>query len=473
MRRSRRARIVATLGPASRAPAMVRTLAETGVDVFRLNFSHGAADDHAAAMDAVRAAEQALGRPLAALADLQGPKLRVGVFADGRETLREGDAFRFDMDPKAGDAGRAPLPHPEIFAALRPDTTLLVDDGRLRFRILECSAEHALTRVEVGGPISDRKGVNAPDVVLPLPALTEKDHRDLDVALALGADWIAQSFVQGPEDVASLCKLVQGRAGVLAKLEKPSAVQPQTLEAILDYVDGVMVARGDLGVELPPEDVPVLQKHIVRAARARGKPVIVATQMLDSMVASPTPTRAEASDVATAVYDGADAVMLSAESAVGQYPRETVAMMDRIISRVEQAGNYETIMNADRPDPEATGPDALVAAARLVVHTIGAAALVTYTSTGRSALRAARERPEAPILAITPSREAARRLALCWGVHAVVTEDAKDVEDMVARACTLAQSEGFAQQGQRIAIVAGMPFGRSGGTNLLRLAYVT
>ncbi len=468
MRRQRRARIVATLGPASRSPEMVLTLAKAGVDVFRLNFSHGEPEDHAAARDAVRAAEEALNRPLCALADLQGAKLRVGTF-EGDEAMIPHDApFRFDLDAKPGDATRAHLPHPEIFAALQPGATLLVDDGKMRFEVERCGGDFAETKAVVGGEISNRKGVNVPDVVLPLPPLTDKDRKDLQVALELEVDWVAQSFVQKPSDSAELKKLVGGKAGVMAKLEKPSAIEH--LDAIMDYVDGVMVARGDLGVELPPEDVPIIQKRIVRTARARGKPVIVATQMLDSMVRSPAPTRAEASDVATAVYDGADAVMLSAESAVGKYPKETVEMMDRIIKRVETSDIYRKLVNADHPEPEATASDAISAGAAMAAETLRGAAIVTYTTSGTSALRVARERPVAPVLAITPKVSTARRLALAWGVHAVATEDARDVEEMVSKAVSTAKAEGFAGSGENIVIVAGMPFGNSGSTNLMRLA---
>ncbi len=470
MRRRRRARVVATIGPASRAPEMILRLAKAGVDVFRLNFSHGVADDHRATMRAVRDAEGVLNRPLAALADLQGPKLRVGVFVGDKQRLEQGDRFRFDLVDELGDARRARLPHPEIFAGLRPGADILVDDGRMRFRVLECGPDFAETETIVPGEISNRKGVNVPDVVLPIPALTVKDRADLQVALEIGADWIAQSFVQRPEDCAELKKLVEGRAAVMAKLEKPSAIE--RLEEILDYVDGVMVARGDLGVEMPPEDVPVLQKRIIRAARERGRPVIVATQMLDSMVHSPTPTRAEASDVATAVYDGADAVMLSAESAVGDHPIEAVAMMDRIIARVETSAMYPRIINADHPEPDATVADALTAATRVAVDTIGADAIVAYTTSGWTALRMARERPGAPIVAVTPSRATARRLAATWGVHAVETPDAENVEDMVTKALHVAAEEGFTTSGGKVIILAGMPFGVGGTTNLMRVAYV-
>ncbi|MCG8440421.1 MAG: pyruvate kinase [Caulobacterales bacterium] len=470
MRRRRRARIVATLGPASRAPDMVERLALAGADVFRLNFSHGAPADHAAACSAVRRASERLARPFSVLADLQGPKLRVGAFAGGKADLAEGQMFRFDLAGEEGDARRTRLPHPEIFDALTTGATLLVDDGRMRFIVEDHGPDFAETRVVTAGEISDRKGVNVPDVVLPIPALTEKDRADLETALDIGVDWVAQSFVQTPADSAELRKLVAGRAATMAKLEKPSAIRH--LDEILDYVDGVMVARGDLGVEMPPEDVPVLQKLIVGHARARGVPVVVATQMLDSMVRAPAPTRAEASDVATAIYDGADAVMLSAESAVGRYPTEAVSMMDRIISRVEGAENYRRLVNADHPEPEATIADAISASVGLVSDTLGVEAIVTYTLSGSTALRVARERPNAPILALTPQIDVARRLAVAWGVHAFPTEDVADAEEMVAKACRIAKEEGFAESGRKIAIVAGIPFQQPGTTNLLHLVYV-
>lgn len=469
-RRLRSAKIVATLGPSSSTPQRIRDLFEAGVDVFRLNFSHGTQEDHRARFAAIRSIESATGRPIGILADLQGPKLRLGTFAEGRIELEAGDCFRLDLGQQRGDQSRAPLPHPEIFDALRLGTELLVDDGKVRLRVETCGAEFADTLCLVGGTLSDRKGVNVPNAVLPLSAVTEKDRADLAFALKLGADWIAFSFVQRPDDVAEGRKLVAGRAGVMVKLEKPSAIQ--RLPEIIELADGLMVARGDLGVEMPPEDVPSVQKEIIHACRLAGKPVIVATQMLESMVGSPAPTRAEASDVATAVYEGADAVMLSAETAAGRYPVESVAIMDRIACRVQRDPLYHSIMESTRIEHEHTAPDAISAAACQVAGLVGAAAIVSYTTSGATALRAARERPEAPILVLTSNLGTARRLAVLWGAHCVHTRDVKNFGDMVQQAARIARREKIAEPGQRVVITAGVPFGTPGATNILRIAWV-
>jgi pyruvate kinase len=469
MRRSRNAKIVATLGPASSRPEMLRRLFDAGVDVFRLNFSHGSAEDHRARFAALRELERATGRPIGILADLQGPKLRVGTFAEGAVVLEPGQPFRLDLDTAPGNGRRANLPHPEIFKALVPGTELLLDDGKLRLVVERCGADFAETTVAVGGRLSERKGVNVPGVVLPISALTPKDRRDLELALELGADWLALSFVQRPEDVAEAKALVGGRASIMTKLEKPSAVE--RLDEIVALSDALMVARGDLGVELPAEQVPGIQKRAVRASRRLGKPVIVATQMLESMVDSPVPTRAEASDVATAVYDGADAVMLSAESAAGKHPLEAVAMMDRIIRQVEHDPLYRQLVDAAhsaaRPDGDVT--EAVCCAMRRVATLLPAAAIVCYTSSGHTSLRAARERPECPILSLTPSLPVARRLALAWGVHSVHIEGVTDVGEMADVACRVARGEGFAATGQMIVALAGVPFGTPGTTNLMRI----
>ncbi|MDH3232276.1 MAG: pyruvate kinase [Alphaproteobacteria bacterium] len=470
MRRHRNAKIIATLGPASSDAKTIDALFEAGADLFRLNFSHGEHAEHKARYDQIRAAEAKFGRPIGVIADLQGPKLRVGTFKGGEIELETGASFRLDMDASPGDATRAPLPHREIFATLAPGQDVLINDGRVRLRVEEIGADFAQTSVVTGGPIGDRKGVNLPSAILPIAAMTEKDRRDLAFALEIGADWIALSFVQRPDDVAEAKKLIGGRAGLMAKLEKPAAVD--RLGEIVDLSDAVMVARGDLGVEVPPEEVPSLQKRMVRVCRQVGKPVVVATQMLESMVHSPTPTRAEASDVAGAVYEGADAVMLSAETAVGDYPGEAVAIMSRIIARVERDPNYRAIVDAVRTSSDATAADAITAAARQVASTIHAAAIVTYTSTGSTALRAARERPEVPILCLTPEVATARRLALAWGVHCLNTKDVKNSAQMVERAAKAALSEQFAVPGDRLVITAGMPFGTPGATNLLRIAWV-
>ena len=470
MRRRRSAKIVATLGPASSTPEQIRALFDAGVDMFRLNFSHGTHDDHHARFEAIRQAEHATGRPIGILADLQGPKLRLGTFAEGPIELAAGARFRLDLDRRPGDGTRAPLPHPEIFEALEPGTELLLDDGKVRLQAERCGAEYADTLCRVGGTLSDRKGVNVPNAVLPVSAITEKDRADLAFALDHGADWIALSFVQRPDDVAEGRKLVAGRAGVMVKLEKPSAIQ--RLSEIIEQADALMVARGDLGVEMPPEDVPSVQKQVVHACRLVGKPVVVATQMLESMIFSPTPTRAEVSDVATAVYDGADAVMLSAETAAGRYPLEAVAMMDRIACRVHDDPLYRTLLEGTRTELEHTAPDAISAAACQVAGMVGAAAIVSYTTSGATALRAARERPAAPILVLTAKLATARRFAVLWGAHCVHTSDVRNFADMVQKAARIAHREGFAEPGQRVVVTAGVPFGTPGATNVLRIAWV-
>jgi pyruvate kinase len=471
LRRTRNAKIVATLGPASSDREMVRRLFIAGVDVFRLNFSHGTADDHRARFAILRELERETGRPIGIMADLQGPKLRVGVFADGPVNLAGGQAFRLDLDPAPGNLQRACMPHPEIFAVLTPGSELLLDDGRLRLVVERCGSDFAESRVAVGGRLSANKGVNVPGVVLPLTALTAKDRRDLDLALELGADWIALSFVQRPEDVAEARAIIGDRAAIMSKLEKPAAVV--RLEEIVAASDAIMVARGDLGVEMPAERVPAIQKRIVRICRAMGKPVVVATQMLESMVESPVPTRAEASDVATAIYDGADAVMLSAESASGKYPLEAVSMMTRIIEQVEADPAYRQVINASytpAPPGQAGVADAVCGAMRCAVSMLQAAAIVCYTRSGQTSLRAARERPESPVLSLTPVICTARRLAVVWGIHSVRIEGVTDVNEMTAVACEVARREGFAQSGQTIVVIAGMPFGRAGTTNLMRIA---
>lgn len=470
MRRRRHAKIVATLGPASSSADMIRALFLAGVDVFRLNFSHGTHEQHRERLAQIRAVEAEVGRPIGVLADLQGPKLRVGTFAAGPVTLAPGAAFRLDLVDAPGDATRAYLPHPEIFAALKPGANLLLDDGKLRLQVKHCGAEFADTEVIVGGTLSERKGVNVPDVVLPLSALTAKDRRDLEFALELGVDWLALSFVQRPEDLDEARALARGRAGIMTKLEKPSAVD--ALDAIVAKSDAVMVARGDLGVELPAEDVPAIQRRIVRACRRAGKPVIVATQMLESMIHAPVPTRAEASDVATAIYQGADAVMLSAESASGKYPVEAVAMMERIIGKVETDPHHRELLEGLDTPAQPNNADAICAAMSLIAGLLPIAAIVTYTTSGSTSVRAARERPAPPILSMTPSLATARRLALVWGVHSVKTHDVSRVAEMVDHACGIAREEGFAQPGDTILISAGMPFGTPGATNLLRIAQV-
>ncbi|MGL4825051.1 MAG: pyruvate kinase [Alphaproteobacteria bacterium] len=471
MGRFRCGKIVATLGPASASPEMIEALFSEGVDVFRLNFSHGTHEDHAKTYQTIRSLEQRKGRPIGILMDLQGPKFRIGTFEAGSVVLEKGQYFDLSLCPIPGSHQGVTLPHPELFQVLHPGARLLLDDGRLALEVIENKGDRLVTTVALGGTLSNRKGVNVPQVLLPLSPLTGKDKADLAFGLALGVDWVALSFVQKPEDIEEAKALIQQRAGVIAKLEKPQAIQH--LDAIVEIADGIMIARGDLGVEMPPEDVPSIQKRIIRTARLAGKPVIVATQMLDSMVHAPTPTRAEASDVATAIYDGADAVMLSAESASGNYPVEAVSMMHRILMRVEADPIHRTLLEASRSEPESTTSDAITAAARQVAHTIQAAAVVTFTQSGATTLRASRERPESPILGITPSLETARRLTLAWGVYAVYVETCiATFSEMVQKGCHIALEEGFAQIGERIVVTAGVPFGISGSTNILRIARI-
>jgi len=470
MRRLRRTKVVATLGPASGDRAVISRLFAAGADVFRINMSHTSHDRMRELIAAIRDVEAEHGRPIGILVDLQGPKLRLGTFKDGAADIDQGQQFALDTDPTPGDATRVQLPHPEIFAAIKPGDALLVDDGKLRVIATEVAADRIVTEVEVGGKVSNRKGVSLPDTLIPLAALAPKDIADLEAALDAGIDWLALSFIQRPEDVAEAKRLTRGRAAVMAKIEKPQAVA--RLNDILELADALMVARGDLGVEMPLEKVPGVQKEMTRACRRAGKPIVVATQMLESMIASPVPTRAEVSDVATAIFDGADAVMLSAESASGQYPVEAVATMNRIAEEVEDDAAYLPSVHLLHTEPEATGADAIAAAARQVAETLDLAAIVCWTVSGSTGLRASRERPKCPIVAISPIAVAGRKLSVAWGIHCVIDADARDQDDMVERACRIAFRERFAKAGQRIIVVAGVPLGTPGATNMMRIAYV-
>src|SRR5438309_3364808 len=446
---------------------MIRKLMLAGADAFRINMSHGDQKQKAKLVDAIRTLEKEFHRPTTILFDLQGPKLRVGHFAGGRTTLQTGTRFILDQDAAAGDSNRVQLPHAELFESVRPGTSILIDDGKVRLNVIEADAGQIVSEVKVGGADSDNKGVNVPDVVVPIPALTEKDRDDLVFALEQRADWIALSFVQRPEDVAEARSLIGERAALLAKIEKPAAID--RLNDIIALADAVMVARGDLGVELPPEQVPPLQNKIVATARQFGKPVVVATQMLESMVTSPTPTRAEVSDVATAIYDGADAVMLSAESATGQYPLEAVQMMDRIAMSVESDPSYQARIHFTQTRLEATTADALAGSARQIASTISATSMVCYTSSGPTARRIARERPPVPLLAMSASMTTARRMGLLWGVHAVHTRDVASFEEMVEKAKRMALRHQVAKGGDRVICMAGIPFKTAGSTNVLHV----
>ena len=468
MRRQRKAKILATLGPASNTPEVMRRLFEAGADIFRINMSH---TDHPMmvrmAAD-LRALSEEMGRPIGILIDLQGPKIRLGTIPGGTRFLKEHETVRLVLSESSDKPDEIPIPYPEIFQAIKHKHALLIDDGKVRLRLLRKGDDFAQAVVEVAGEIKNRKGVNMPDTLLPLSAMTPKDQHDLEAALVIAVDWIALSFVQRPEDVAELKRIVNGRAGVLAKIEKPKALR--SLEEIVRLADAVMVARGDLGVEMPLEAVPGLQKRIVRAARRAGKPVVVATQMLETMIQSPVPTRAEVSDVATAIYDGADAVMLSAESASGAHPVEAVQTMDRIARQVEQDSAYQAFIDAHRHAPEEATADAIMAAVHEVTRTIQAGAIICWTNTGSTALRAARERSPAPIVAVTPSIETARRLTLVWSVHCIIAKQTHNLDELVERALDFAEAEGFAVKGEQVVVTAGVPLGVTGATNMLRVA---
>jgi pyruvate kinase len=467
-KRARKVKILATLGPASRTPEMIRKLVDAGADAFRVNMSHGDHATHAETIAAIRGVEKELGRPVAVLCDLQGPKLRVGQFKDGKVLIRHGSHFTLDRNPELGDETRVCLPHPELFGILQKGQRLLVDDGKLRLTVIRAEADSILCSAEVGGMISDRKGVNVPDAVVPVPALTEKDRRDLAFAVEQGADWIALSFVQRPEDVAEARRLMgTSTAALMAKIEKPAAVD--RLDEIIELSDGIMVARGDLGVELNPEEVPPLQKRIVATTRRSGKPVVVATQMLESMIESPAPTRAEVSDVANAVYDGADAVMLSAETASGAWPVEAVTIMHRIAGQVEGDPGYHERVHFTQVRPDATTADALAQASATIAETVTVTGIIVFTGSGSTARRVARERPKVPVLVLTPSQKIARRTALLWGAYAVVTKDIGSFEEMIAKGKRMALRHGFGQAGSKLIALAGVPFGTPGATNLLHV----
>jgi len=471
VKRSRRVKILATLGPASSSEEMIAQLHDAGADLFRINMSHASQDLMRELVSRVRAVEKRAGHPIGLLADLQGPKLRVGKFAEGKVSLEIGQTFTLDDDDTPGDETRVHLPHPEILEAVQPGHRLLIDDGRLQLAATASDGRSITCKVVSGTVISDRKGVSLPDTTLGVGALTDKDRSDLDAVLKEDIDWVALSFIQRPEDLAEVRKIARGRVALLSKVEKPQAVE--RIDEIIELSDAVMVARGDLGVEMPLESVPGIQKQITRKARRAGKPVVVATQMLESMIAAPVPTRAEVSDVATAVFEGADAIMLSAESAAGDYPVEAVKTMSQIASRVERDPTYPGIINAQRAEPQATGADAISAAARQIAETLELSAVVCYTASGTTGLRASRERPSVPIIALSPVVATARRLSLAWGLHCVVTDsEPSDLDDMVDRACRIAFAEKFAKPGDRIIITAGVPLGTPGATNMLRIAYI-
>ncbi|WP_349435789.1 pyruvate kinase [Pararhizobium sp. A13] len=471
MKRNRKVKILATLGPASNEEEMIQKLHEAGADLFRINMSHASHDMMRTLIKRIRSVEARCGRPIGILADLQGPKLRVGKFADGKVDVVPGQTFTLDNKDEPGDSTRVFLPHPEILEAVQPGHRLLIDDGKLHLRADKTDGKSIVCTVIAGTKISDRKGVSLPDTLLGVGALTEKDRADLDAVLETDeVDWVALSFIQRPEDLSEVRKVSRGRVGLMSKIEKPQAIE--RIDEIIELSDALMVARGDLGVEMPLEAVPGLQKQLIRACRRAGKPVVVATQMLESMISAPVPTRAEVSDVATAVFEGADAVMLSAESASGEYPVEAVSTMASIASKVELDPHYPGIIYAQRTPPEATGADAISLAAHQIAETLKLSAIVCYTSSGNTGLRTARERPQVPVIALSPVIQTARRLSVVWGLHSVVTNDATDLDDMVNRACRIVATEGFGKPGDRVIISAGVPLGTPGATNMLRIAYI-
>ena len=470
MKRDRRLKIVATLGPGTSDTKSIQRLFDAGANVFRINMSHTSHDDFMAIHDAVREVEHNNARPIGILVDLQGPKLRVAEMAGGGTLIKKGNSFIFDKNEEPGTAKRVKLPHNNIFKAVKKGHNILLDDGKLALKTTKVTKDEIITKVMVGGTLSSRKGVSLPDTVLPISALTDKDRADLEFTANADIDWIALSFVQRADDITEAKKLIKGRAALMAKIEKPSAIEE--LDEIIDLSDGIMVARGDLGVELPVEKVPVLQKKITRKSRLAGKPVVIATQMLESMITAPVPTRAEVSDIATAVFDGADAVMLSAESAVGQYPTEAVATMNKIAIEVEHDKVYEAMIHAIPTKSESTGADAIAAAANTIADTLRLAAIICYTSSGATAIRVSRERPTQMVLALTPVVATSRRLAIVWGVHCVLTGNPSDLDDVVEKASRIAEQEGYAKKGERIIITAGVPLGQSGATNMVRVAYV-
>ncbi|MGI9521150.1 MAG: pyruvate kinase [Hyphomicrobiaceae bacterium] len=467
MKRNRRAKIVATLGPASSTSEQIETLFRAGVDVFRLNFSHGTQQDHASRYESIRRLEEKAAHPISVLQDLQGPKIRVGIVANDEIELVPGEMVQFSLAESSTDATIIPLPHKPIFDAIAPGHHLLLDDGRRRVEVVGVGDTTLDARVIYGGTLTNRKGVNLPDTLLPLSPLTEKDRGDLRFGLELGVDWVALSFVQQPGDILEARDIIGDSAGIMAKIEKPMALQ--SIDDIIRLCDSIMIARGDLGVETPPEEVPGRQKELIRACRLAGKPVIVATQMLESMIAAPTPTRAEASDIATAIYDGTDAVMLSGESAAGQYPVEAVRVMDSIIRTTEQHKDYRSIITALEPAVEPTVHHAVSAAAADIADMIGAKAIIAFTSSGATASRIARKRPDVPIVALTPDAQVMRQLVLTWGAHALCTDIIDSYQAMADQAAKYAQDQGYASRGDRLVVVAGVPFGVAGSTNNVRV----
>tara|TARA_B100000676_G_scaffold212438_1_gene208846 strand:- start:1177 stop:2616 length:1440 start_codon:yes stop_codon:yes gene_type:complete len=472
MKRNRKAKILATLGPASSSNETIERVFKAGCDVFRLNFSHGSVETHRQNLEWIRQLEEKYNHATCILADLQGPKLRVGEFKNLEESLKKGQKFILDTNSKLGDNERVNFPHSEIYEHLTPNTTLLINDGRIRLQVMEQNKDSLITEVLNDGVISNNKGVNIPDVILPIESLTSKDKADLQKALEMNVDWVALSFVQQAEDIQKLKKIVDGKALVMAKIEKPSAVK--NIDDIIQAADGIMIARGDLGVEMPTEKVPITQKNIIKRCRHYGKPVVVATQMLESMISNLVPTRAEASDVANAIYDGTDAVMLSGESAMGDYPVESVATMDRIIENVEKdKNNFNLEIEDEENIKKIDNTDAITNAAYSIAKNAGAKAILTFSVSGKTTLRMARERAPVQIIGLSPNIKTARKMQIVWGVNSCHSvQDAENTTEMVKIACRVAKDKKLVNADDSVIITAGVPFGNAGSTNLLRIAKI-
>jgi len=463
----RRAKIVATLGPSSTSPETVLALVRAGVNVFRLNLSHGTQEQHEQALSLVRQATDETGMSVGVLADLQGPKIRLGHFAGGPVLLKNGSEFTITTEPVAGDADAVSTTYGGLPGDVHPGDAILVDDGRVSLAVLDVEGPAVRTRVIEGGTISDNKGLNLPGASVAVPAMSDKDADDLRFALRIGVDWVALSFVRSAADIESVHD-VMAEVGiwrpVVAKIEKPQAVD--RLGEILDAFDAIMVARGDLGVELPLQDVPLVQKRAVSLAREKGKPVIVATQMLESMIGASRPTRAEVSDVANAVLDGADALMLSGETGIGRYPVETVQTMGRIIEATEVQALERIPRVGGHPT---TKGGAIARAAVAVAAQLQPVAMVAFTETGRSARALARYRSPVPLLAFTPSAGVRNQLTLSWGVETFLVEPVRHTDDMVRQVDAKLLQMGRCQVGDEIVIVAGSPPGIPGSTNAMRV----
>ena len=472
MKRNRKAKILATLGPASSSSDIIENIFKAGCDVFRLNFSHGSVETHRQNLKNIRNLEKKYDHATCVLADLQGPKLRVGDFKNTQEVLKKGQKFILDTKSALGDDKRVNFPHSEIYERLTPNSILLINDGMIRLQVLEQYKDQLITEVLNDGIICNNKGVNIPDTILPIDSLTNKDRADLRKALEMNVDWVALSFVQQAEDINKLKKIVDGKALVMAKIEKPSAVK--NIDEIIQAADGIMIARGDLGVEMPTEKVPIAQKNIIKRCRHYGKPVVVATQMLESMISNLVPTRAEASDVANAIYDGTDAVMLSGESAMGNYPLESVSTMDRIIENVEKdKNNFNLEIEDEENIKKIDNTDAITNAAYSIAKNAGAKAIITFSVSGKTTLRMARERAPVQIIGLSPNIKTSRKMQIVWGVNSCHSvQDAENTTEMVKIACRIAKNKKLVNADDNVIITAGVPFGNAGSTNLLRIAKI-